>query len=128
MKVIYGMAGISSLIVAMAAIAGPSVAQSPSAGERSFVMCKSCHTLEKGGRNGIGPNLNGLFGRTAGTAPGYRYSAAMKKSGIVWDEKTLDQFLAAPTKMIPGTRMPISVSDPAKRAALIDYLKSATAK
>jgi cytochrome c len=128
MKVIYGMAGISSLIVAMAAIAGPSVAQSPSAGERSFVMCKSCHTLEKGGRNGIGPNLNGLFGRTAGTAPGYRYSAAMKKSGVVWDEKTLDQFLAAPTKMIPGTRMPISVSDPAKRAALIDYLKSATAK
>jgi cytochrome c len=128
MKVIYGMAGISSLIVAMAAIAGPSVAQSPSVGERSFVMCKSCHTLEKGGRNGIGPNLNGLFGRTAGTAPGYRYSAAMKKSGVVWDEKTLDQFLAAPTKMIPGTRMPISVSDPAKRAALIDYLKSATAK
>jgi len=128
MKLIYGMAGFSSLIVAMAAVAVPSAAQSPSAGERAFVMCKSCHTLNEGDRSGIGPNLHGLFGRAAGTVPGYRYSTAMKKSGITWDEKTLSEFLAAPTKKVPGSKMPISVADPAKRAALIDYLKSATAK
>ena len=128
MKVIFGIAGVASLAVAMAAVAGPSAAQTSSAGERTFVMCKGCHTIDKGGRNGIGPNLSGLFGRAAGTAPGYTYSAAMKKSGLTWDEKTLDEFLAAPTKKVPGTKMPISVADPAKRAALIAYLKSATAK
>jgi cytochrome c len=128
MKGIYGIAGLSSLIVGLAAVAAPSVAQSSPSGAQTFVMCKGCHTLDKGGRNGIGPNLHDLFGRKAGTVPGYTYSAAMKKSGLTWDEKTLGEFLAAPTKKVPGTKMPISVADPAKRAALIDYLKSATAK
>jgi len=121
------MAGLSSLIVATA-IAVPSVAQSSASGAQTFAMCKGCHTLDKGGRNGIGPNLNSLFGCTAGTVPGYTYSPAMKKSGLTWDEKTLSEFLAAPMKKVPGTKMPISVADPAKRAALIEYLKSATAK
>ena len=128
MKWIYGVAGIASLIVGLAAVVAPSAAQSPASGAQTFAMCKGCHTLDKGGRNGIGPNLHDLFGRKAGTVPGYAYSAAMKKSGLTWDEKTLSEFLAAPTKKVPGTKMPISVADPAKRAALIDYLKSATAK
>lgn len=128
MKLIHAMAGIPPLMAAAAIAAAPSPAQSTSAGERAFVMCKACHTIEKGGRNGIGPNLHGLFGRTAGSVQDYKYSAAMKKSGLRWDEKTLSEFLAAPTKKVPGTRMPIGVADAAKRAALIDYLKSATAK
>ena len=128
MKWIYGVAGIASLIVGLAAVVAPSAAQGPAGGAQTFAMCKGCHTLEKGGRNGIGPNLHDLFGRTAGTVPGYTYSAAMKKSGLTWDEKTLGEFLAAPMKKVPGTKMPISVADPAKRAALIAYLKSATAK
>ncbi|HEU4962064.1 MAG TPA: cytochrome c family protein [Sphingomonas sp.] len=128
MKLLYGMTAIAPVIVGLTAVAAPSTAQSSATGAETFVMCKGCHTLEKGGRNGIGPNLSGLFGRKAGTAPGYTYSPAMKKSGLTWDEKTLSAFLAAPTKTVPGTKMPISVADPAKRAALIDYLKSATAK
>jgi cytochrome c len=106
----------------------PSGAQSTPAGAQAFGMCTACHTVTKGGRNGIGPNLSGLIGRRAGSVPGFTYSAAMKGSGLTWDAKTLDTFLAAPTKKVPGTKMPISVSDPAKRAAIIAYLTTATAK
>lgn len=74
----------------------------------------------------MGPNLNKLFGRKAGTSPGFNYSPALKNSGIVWDAKTLDQYLAAPTVKVPGTRMVMKVSDPARRAALIAYLKAET--
>ena len=61
-----------------------------------------------------------------GTSPGFNYSPALKSSGIVWDAKTLDQYLAAPTVKVPGTRMVMKVSDPARRAALIAYLKAET--
>lgn len=122
----YGLAAAAAVTVTICA-AAPSVAQDQAAGERTFAMCKGCHTIEKGGRNGIGPNLSGLFGRPAGSVAGYNYSPAMKKSGIRWDDKALDAFLAAPAKKVPGTKMPISVADPARRAALIAYLKSATA-
>ncbi len=74
----------------------------------------------------MGPNLNKLFGRKAGSAPGFNYSPALKASGIVWDAKTLDQYLAAPTTKVPGTRMVMKVGDPARRAALIAYLKAET--
>lgn len=127
MKFLYGSATAIVAIAAMVCAAAPSTAQDQSAGAKTFVMCKGCHTIDKGGRNSIGPNLSGLFGRAAGSVAGYNYSAAMKKSGIRWDDKSLDEFLAAPTKKVPGTKMPISVADPAKRAALIAYLKSATA-
>ena len=77
----------------------------------------------------MGPNLNGLFGRKAGAAPGFKnYSPALKASGIVWDAKSLDQYLAAPTTKVPGTRMVMKVADPARRAALIAYLKAETTK
>jgi cytochrome c len=128
MKWIYTLAAAPALMAAVAVFAVPSGAQSTPAGAQAFGMCTACHTVAKGGRNGIGPNLSGLIGRRAGSVPGFTYSAAMKSSGLTWDAKTLDAFLAAPTKKVPGTKMPISVSDPAKRAAIIAYLTTATAK
>ena len=128
MKPIYSLAAAPAVMAAIAVFAVPSGAQSTPAGAQAFGMCTACHTVTKGGRNGIGPNLSGLIGRRAGSVPGFSYSAAMKGSGLTWDAKTLDQFLAAPMKKVPGTKMPISVSDPAKRAAIIAYLTTATAK
>ncbi len=74
----------------------------------------------------MGPNLHGLFGRKAGAVKGFAYSPALKASGLVWNAKTLDQYLAAPTATVPGTRMVMKVGDPARRAALIAYLKAET--
>lgn len=128
MKLLFSLATVPLAFGVAAALSQPSVAQSPASGAQAFAQCRACHTLNKGGRSGLGPNLHGVFGRQAGALPGYNYSPALKKSGLRWDDKTLDEYLAAPMKKVPGSRMPIAVVDPAKRAALIAYLKVETAK
>ena len=95
------------------------------AGEDVYSRCLGCHALEY---NRTGPKHCGLLGRRAGSVPGYEYSPAMKKSQLVWDEKTLDRFLADPLKTVPGTTMTYAgVSEPKDRADLIAYLEQQSA-
>lgn len=93
-------------------------------GEEVFSACAACHGLAPDAPQRLGPNLHGLFGRTAGTNAGFAYSPALKASGIVWDPDTLDTYLAAPGRAVPGTRMVMAVPDPQRRKALIEYLSS----
>ena len=90
----------------------------------SVVQCKVCHTFVPG-TNGVGPSLAGVVGRKAASVPGFAYSEAMKSSGLTWDEATLDTYLTAPMKAVPGTKMTYAgLADAAKRKALIDWLKT----
>ncbi|MFC0205209.1 c-type cytochrome [Novosphingobium soli] len=89
----------------------------------AFAICRSCHATEPG-RNGIGPTLAGIVGSKAGEVPGYAFSPALEASGITWDRASLDTWLKGPTRMVPGTKMVLPVSDPGKRAAIIDYLET----
>ena len=105
---------------AVAATSSVAASQSPAA----FAQCAVCHKVEPG-RTGIGPSLAGVAGRKAGTAPGYAYSAALKSSGLTWDDATLDRYLEAPMKTVPGTKMVYpGLKDPAKRGEVIAYLKT----
>ena len=99
------------------------------AGKALFLSltCASCHAVGPGARSGFGPQLNGIFGRTAGSALDYqeRYSAAMKKSGIVWSEQSLTKFINSPSKVVPGTKMSFwGISDEKKVANLLAYMRS----
>ena len=119
--------GFGLVALAMGATLIPvisSQAQTAPAAPPAFAACRACHSVQPGGKSGLGPNLNGVVGRTAGTLLGFNYSNAVKASKLKLDEKALDEYLAAPTKKIPGSRMPIATPDPAKRAAIIAYLKS----
>ena len=90
-------------------------------GEQVYTRCLACHALAY---DCVGPRHCGLFGRRASSVPGFSYSAAMKKSGIVWNAKTLDRFLTRPLKMVPGSAMTYDgVADPKERADLIACLE-----
>lgn len=103
----------------------PAVAPTAAMGEQVFKRCVACHTIDKGGANGIGPNLHGVVGRQVASHDGFSYSGAMKAKGGVWDEAALDAYLKSPMKNVPGTRMAFAgVADDADRKALILYLES----
>ena len=88
-------------------------------------QCVLCHSFEKGGPRMAGPNLFGIIGEKAGVRPGFSFSPAMKASGIAWTPETIDAFIAAPQKIVPGTRMVFAgESDPVKRQAIVDYIQS----
>jgi len=113
--------------IALAASSTAALAQGDAArGEQKFVDCAACHAVENGVNN-VGPSLHGVFSRKAGDLPDYRYSAALKRSGITWTPQTLDQFIADPQKVVPANRMPYAgMTDAGDRADLIAYLQKAT--
>lgn len=110
-----------AVLVLAGATANPGYTQDAEQGKTVFKACAACHATDHDNR--VGPGLEGLIGRKAGAVPGFRYSDAMKKSGIVWDTKTLDAYLEAPQKVVPGNRMPYAgLKNPTDRSDLVAYL------
>ena len=106
------------------ALFGQAHAQDAAAGEKVFVICKTCHQIGEGAKNAVGPEQNGLVGRKAGSVEGYNYSEANKASGIVWTKANLKQYLRDPRAMVPGTKMVFAgIKDDQKIDDLIAYLK-----
>ncbi|MFY0681643.1 MAG: cytochrome c family protein [Thalassovita sp.] len=94
------------------------------AGKKVFKKCAACHAV-KDGQKKVGPSMFGIWGRQAGVVEGYKYSKAMDQAGFIWDEDTLADFLAAPRKHLPGTKMAFAgLKKPDQIADVLAYLKS----
>lgn len=120
--VLFALALLSmSLAVGSAQAAG-----NPDEGKKAFAKCRACHQLEAG-KNAVGPSLKGLFGRKAGTAEGFKYSDAMKNSGITWNDETIAKYLADPKDYVKGNKMVFpGIKKESEIADLIAFLKDAT--
>ena len=107
----------------VAAGLGQASAQDAAAGEKVFLVCRVCHQVGDNAKNAVGPVLNGLFGRKAGSVEGYSYSDANKKSGITWTEEEFTKYIQDPKGVVPGTKMAFAgIKDPQKIKDLIAYL------
>jgi cytochrome c len=107
----------------VAAGLGQASAQDAAAGEKVFAVCKACHQVGDTAKNAVGPVLNGLIGRKAGSVEGYNYSDANKKSGITWSEEEFTKYIQDPKGVVPGTKMAFAgIKDPQKIKDLIAYL------
>ena len=113
-----------SIAIALLSVHGAAHAQGDAKrGEKLFEECRACHSLERGA-SGVGPSLHGMFGRRATERDDFRYSPALKRSGITWTPQTMDTFIADPQKTVPANRMPYSgMPDARDRADLIVYLQ-----
>src|SRR5437764_7996337 len=99
-------------------------AQDAAAGEKVFAVCRACHQIGETAKNAVGPVLNGLIGRPAGSYPGYSYSEANKNSGLTWDEATFRDYIKDPRAKIPGTKMIYpGLKDEQKSTDLLAFLK-----
>ncbi len=131
MKARRGMAALPStaaigLFVAATILPGSALAAAPD-GKRLYVRCQACHSTAAGQPHKVGPNLHGFYGKKAASKPGFRFSPALTKSNVKWDDKALDAWLTRPSKLVPGTTMAFpGMTKPEERAALIAYLKAAT--
>jgi cytochrome c len=120
-KVLPILMGLALAFAASQAIA----TGDPVKGERVAKKCKACHTMKEGGKNGLGPNLFGVLGQEAGVVEGFKYSAAMAESGIVWDDATFNDFVLKPNKVVPGTKMSFKgVKKATQREDLLAYFQT----
>jgi len=112
-------------------LSAPALAQSapgnPVRGKLVFLQCQACHEVTPGSPTLVGPNLAGVYGRKAGSLPGYDYSPPLKASGLVWNDANLDKWLTNPAALVPGTKMAFAgITSPDLRADVIAYLKTTT--
>ena len=118
------MRGLLFITLLVVACSGEVRAQDAVAGEKVFAVCKACHQIGENAKNVVGPTLNGLIGRKAGSVPGYSYSVANKDSGITWDESTFREYIKDPKVKIPGTKMIYAgLKDEKRTTDLIAFLK-----
>lgn len=121
MKALGKIGAFIAVLVFAGATATVGYAQDAEHGKTVFKDCAACHATDH--TNRVGPGLEGIIGRKAGTIPGFRYSEAMKKTDIVWDAKILDAYLESPQKVVPGNRMPYAgLKNPTDRTDLVAYL------
>lgn len=114
------LAGAALLAVATQ----PARAQDAAAGEKVFAQCRACHQVGETAKNLVGPALNGVIGQKAGTHEGYSYSAAMKDSGLTWNEATFSEYIQNPRAKVAGTKMIYAgLKDEKRIADLLAYLK-----
>jgi cytochrome c len=121
------MIGIVASAIAACAIAGTTLASVSTSvsgdaahGKMLYQGCQACHSIDD---NDLGPKHRGVVGRPAGSVVDYNYSAALKNSGLTWDEGTLDRWLTNPSALVPGTKMFFKIDDAQARADIIAYLK-----
>jgi len=123
------IATVSALVVVVLAEGTALAEGDPVAGEKTFKKCKACHVIDSA-KHRVGPSLQGVLGRTPGTAEGYKYSSALKafgEDGAVWDEETLDLWLTKPKDLVKKTKMSFpGLKKPEDRANIIAYLKQAS--
>lgn len=113
----------AALQAAIAALPAPYNEATYEAGRRVFAQCRSCHTIEAGAPNRVGPNLHGVFGREIGSLEGFNYSQAVQDADFVWDAAQLDHWLQNPQTFLPGNRMAFAgVRNETQRRDLIAYL------
>jgi len=119
----------AALGLALSMLAAPAFAEGDvKAGKKVFNKCKACHVVDKE-KNRVGPHLVGLYGRTAGTVEGFKYSDAMIEHGVEWNDETLAEYLAAPKKVVKGTKMSFAGLRKEKDIVnILAYLKEETAK
>lgn len=113
----------------IAALSAPYNEANYEAGRRVFAQCRSCHTIDEGAGNRVGPNLHGVFGREIGSAAGFTYSQAVQDANFMWNAEQLDHWLQNPQTFLPGNRMAFAgVRDETQRRDLIAYLMVETAE
>lgn len=122
------MKTMAALVLVFGTIALPAMAADPEAGKAAFKKCMACHAVGENAKNRVGPVLNGVVGRQAGTLEGFKYSGAMLEAGVaglIWDEATLSAFLAGPKAVVPGTKMSFAgIKDDTERANIVAYLST----